>query len=164
MKTDIKKQIINLLKTEFSPGQAKSFISGEMAKTIFGPIPDYSARKSYHILPVNTATVSVFSICFYQNKIVLLKKHDGKLACPGGFINLEPHILEQPVRAMLREFKEEICDDVGNAVIKPKAQRFLPFNTYIDYRKFDMDLTPTVNIAYILQMTATEYSKIVDFI
>lgn len=162
MKNDIKTKIIDILKTKFRKEQARHFIANKLAKAFWGPIPDYSCRTSYHILSVNTVTVSVFAICAYKKEIVLIKHHDGKLACPGGFVNIDPNIMEQPIDAILRECKEELCNDKNVPVIKPCKQRFLPFNTYFDYRKFDMDLTPTLNIAYILQLTKTEYSKLVE--
>ena len=93
---------------------------------------------------------------------MLIKHHDGKLACPGGFVNIDQNIMEQPIDAILRECKEELYNDKNAPVIKPCKQRFLPFNTYFDYRKFDMDLTPTLNIAYILQLTKMEYLKLVE--
>ncbi|MBP5707828.1 MAG: hypothetical protein J6W79_02420 [Alphaproteobacteria bacterium] len=164
MQNKTKAQIINILKTKFSDTQAQGFIANELAKTFFGPIPDYSCRKSYHILAVNTVTASVFSVCVYNDKIFLLKNHNGKMVCPGGFINIDLNILEQPDVAMLREFNEEVCDDIGKPIIRVPKQKFLPFNTYIDYRKFDQDLTPTVNIAYVLQLTKLEYSKLLNHI
>ena len=160
MKNEIKTKIIDALKTKFSNEQARCFVSNKIAKALWGPIPDYSCRKSYHVLSVNTATVSVFAICLYKCEIVLIKHHNGKWACPGGFVNIDPDIMEQPNDAILREFKEELCNDKNAPVIKPSKQRFLSFNTYFDYRKFDMDLTPTLNIAYVLQLTETEYLKL----
>lgn len=156
----VKIQILNMLATKFTKEQAKNFVANEIAKDLFGTIPDYSTRQSYHILPVNTTTVSVFSICFFKDNIIFLKNRYGKLVCPGGFVKIDINTLEQPRDAMAREFEEEVCDNKGDVIISLNKQRFVSFDTYIDYRKFDMDLTPTVNIAYVVELTEEEYLKV----
>lgn len=143
----------------------KSFVSDELSKAIFGEIPSYSSRKTYHILPVNTATLSGFVICFYKNQIVMIRKRPFShkthfLGFLGGFVNIDKNTRETPQQAAVREFTEECCNELAQPLIDFSEQRLKILNVYMDYTKIEDDLTPTLNVAYTLQLTKDEFQKI----
>lgn len=143
----------------------KAFISGELAKAVFGEIPSYSSRKKYHVLPVNTATLSSFVICCYKDRIVMIRKKSFShrthfLGFLGGFVNIDKNKKETPPEAALREFGEECCDKTGAALLNLSLERLKMVNVYIDYAKIELDLTPTLNVAYQLELIKDEFLKI----
>lgn len=157
-------KILTVMDTQSPNLDKKAFVADELAKAIFGEIPDYSTRKYYHVLPVNTATVSSFIICCYQNRIVMIRKKPFShktnfLGFLGGFVNIDKKLQETPAEAAVREFKEE-CRNKTSAIIDFPVERLKILNTYIDYTKIELDLTPTVNIAYLLELSKDEFLKI----
>lgn len=157
-------KILSFMEEETPDLDKKAFVSDELAKAVFGEIPSYSARKFYHILPINTATLSSFIICFYKNQIVMIRKKtfvrkNHFLGFLGGFINIDQKTQETPAEAAVREFREECCDRVSS-VIDFSLNRLKVLNVYIDYTKIEQDLTPTLNVAYSLELSETEFLKI----
>ncbi|MBR6355642.1 MAG: NUDIX hydrolase [Alphaproteobacteria bacterium] len=158
-------KILSLMDEQMPHLNKKAFVSDELAKAIFGAIPSYSPRKTYHILPVNTATLSGFVICHYQNQIVLIRKRPFSyktrfLGFLGGFVNIDKNTRETPQQAAVREFGEECCDEKARPLINFSPDRLKIINVYMDYTKIELDLTPTLNVAYRLELTADEFSKI----
>lgn len=157
-------KILSIMHEEMPDLDKKAFVADELAKAIFGEIPNYSTRKCYHVLPVNTVTVSSFIICYYKNQIVMIRKKSFArkthfLGFLGGFINIDKNLRETPAEAAIREFKEE-CRNKVSAIIDFSVERLKILNTYIDYTKIEFDLTPTLNVAYLLALTREEFLKI----
>ena len=158
-------KILSLMNEQMPHLNKKTFVSDELAKAVFGAIPPYSPRKTYHILPVNTATLSGFVICFFQNQIVMIRKRPLSyktrfLGFLGGFVNIDKNTRETPQQAALREFGEECCDEKARPLIDFSPERLKIINVYMDYTKIELDLTPTLNVAYQLELTADEFHKI----
>lgn len=161
-RTILAKKINLLISRKIPEKSKKSFLSKQLAIDIFGPIPTYSTRKSYHILPVNTATLSTFIILSYGGKVVMIRKKtlsqkDKYLGFIGGFINIDQDTKEQPEEGLIREFNEECCTDKKKPVIHINRNKIQLLGVYIDYTKIELDLTPTLNVAYCLRLTRREY-------
>lgn len=161
-KKSLLKKVLSVM--DLPDSDKKAFVTDELAKAVFGEIPSYSTRKSYHILPVNTATLSSFIICFYKNQAVMIRKKPFArkthfLGFLGGFVNIDKEVRETPAEAALREFREECCNQTA-AIIDFSAERLKILNAYIDYTKIELDLTPTLNTAYLLELTKDEFLKI----
>lgn len=158
-------KILSFMDAQIPQLNKKNFISNEMSKAVFGKIPSYSSRKNYHILPVNTATLSSFIICYHKNKIVTIRKKSIShkthfLGFLGGFVNIDKKIKETPIAAAIREFGEECCDEKAIPLINLYPSRLKIINVYIDYTKVELDLTPTLNVAYQLELTKDEFQQI----
>ena len=163
-KKSLLNKILTIMDTQAPNLDKKAFVADELSKAIFGEIPNYSTRKYYHVLPVNTATVSSFIICYYKNQIVMVRKKPFArkshfLGFLGGFINIDKDVRETPAEAVIREFKEECCNKTS-AIIDFPIERLKILNTYIDYTKIELDLTPTLNVAYLLELNKDEFLKI----
>ena len=162
---ELLEKILSFMDAKIPHLNKKNFISNEMAKAVFGKIPPYSSRRNYHVLPINTATLSSFIICHYKNQIVTIRKRPVSykthfLGFLGGFVNIDKKIKETPIAAAIREFGEECCDEKSVPLINLSPSRLKIINVYIDYTKIELDLTPTLNVAYQLELTKNEFQQI----
>jgi len=58
--------ILEFIKLNYPNKDPKAVFSSILAKEVYGPLPEYSNRHDYQILPVTTMLAGAFAVLYYS--------------------------------------------------------------------------------------------------